>query len=86
MRRVAFLPHGFEDFVFWAEEDRRIYAKIVILIRDILRDPFTGLGKPEPLKHQLKGLWSRRITDEHRLIYQVTDEEIIIIGCRFHYS
>ncbi|MGD8793483.1 MAG: Txe/YoeB family addiction module toxin [Anaerolineae bacterium] len=58
---------------------------MVKLIRDIDRDPFVGLGKPEPLKHDLAGLWSRRITDEHRLVYKVTEEEIVIISCRFHY-
>ncbi|MCH2245601.1 MAG: Txe/YoeB family addiction module toxin [Crocosphaera sp.] len=62
-----------------------MYKKIVELINDILRQPFSGLGKPEPLKHNLKGYWSRRINDEHRLIYQVTDTEIIIISCKFHY-
>nr|WP_197083671.1 Txe/YoeB family addiction module toxin [Crocosphaera watsonii] len=62
-----------------------MYKKIVELINDILRQPFSGRGKPEPLKHNLKGYWSRRINDEHRLIYQVTDTEIIIISCKFHY-
>ena len=85
MRRIAFLPRGFEDFQFWIVEDRRIYKRIVDLIKDIQRDPFSGFGKPEPLKHELRGLWSRRITNEHRLIYRVTEEEIVIASCRFHY-
>jgi toxin YoeB len=85
MRRVAFLPQAFEDFNRWAVEDKKIHSKVVDLIKDTLRTPFSGLGKPEPLKHELKGLWSRRITDEHRLVYKVTDEEIVIYSCRFHY-
>jgi toxin YoeB len=85
VRRIAFLPTAFDDLSQWAAKDRKIYARIVKLIRDIDRDPFVGLGKPEPLKHDLAGLWSRRITDEHRLVYKVTEEEIVIISCRFHY-
>jgi len=85
MRNIVFEPHAFEQFNRWAVEDRKIYAKIIELINDIQRSPFSGLGKPEPLKHELKGYWSRRITDEHRLVYKVTEDEIIIISCRFHY-
>nr|WP_293088010.1 Txe/YoeB family addiction module toxin [Okeania sp. SIO3B5] len=62
-----------------------MYIKIVNLIKDIQRDPFSGLGKPEALKYDLSGLWSRRITQEHRLVYSVYDEEIVIISCKFHY-
>ena len=82
---MIFEGSAFEDFASWATQDKRIYAKIVELIRDIQRSPFTGLGKPEPLKHQLAGYWSRRINDEHRLIYKVTDEAITIAACRYHY-
>ena len=85
MRRIAFLPVAFDDFGRWATENKRVYARIIKLIRDIERDPFVGLGKPEPLKHDLAGLWSRRIIDEHRLVYKVTEEEIIIVSCKFHY-
>jgi len=85
MRRIAFLPQAFEDFNRWSVEDKKIYGKVVDLIKDTLRTPFSGPGKPEPLKHELKGLWSRRITDEHRLVYKVTEEEIVIYSCRFHY-
>ncbi len=85
MRRVAFLPQAFEDLNRWAAEDKKTYSKVVDLIKDVLRSPYSGLGKPEPLKHELKGLWSRRITDEHRLVYKVTEEEIVIYSCRFHY-
>jgi toxin YoeB len=85
MRRVAFLTRSFDEFNQWAIEDKKIYGKIVNLIKDIQRDPFSGLGKPEALKHDLSGLWSRRITKEHRLVYSVSDEEIIIVSCKFHY-
>lgn len=66
MRKVAFLSRSFDEFNQWAIEDKKIYAKIVNLIKDIHRDPFSGIGKPEALKHDLSGLWSRRITKEHR--------------------
>lgn len=85
MRRISFLPKAFNDFVWWASENLKTHTKIVELIKDIQRNPFSGIGKPEPLKNKLKGLWSRRITSEHRLIYQITDEEIVIVQCRFHY-
>ena len=68
-----------------AIEDKKIYIKIVILIKDIERDPFSGLGKPEALKHDLSGLWSRRITQEHRLVYSISEEQVVIISCKFHY-
>ncbi|MFM8330082.1 MAG: Txe/YoeB family addiction module toxin [Candidatus Methylumidiphilus sp.] len=85
MKKVAFLPQAFNDYNDWIKNDKHIHAKLVELIKEIQRDPFIGKGKPEPLKHQLKGLWSRRITDEHRLVYKVLDEEIVIVSCRFHY-
>ncbi len=85
MRRISFLPRAFEDFVKWANENKKIHARIAELIRDIQRSPFSGIGKPEPLKHNLKGLWSRRITDQHRLTYEIRDEEIVIVQCRLHY-
>ena len=86
MRTVKLIPKAFDEFSFWAEEDRRLLIKILDIIKDIQRNPFSGLGKPEPLKHKYKGLWSRRINKEHRLIYQVTEEEIVIVSCRFHYE
>ena len=86
MRNIVFAPKAFEQFNSWAKEDKKIYAKIVQLINDTLRQPFAGLGKPEPLKHELKGCWSRRITDTHRLVYKVTETELIILSCRFHYD
>jgi len=86
MKNITFTPDAFEDFADWAKQDKKIYRKIVSLINDIRRQPFTGLGKPEPLKHELKGCWSRRITEEHRLVYKVTDTEIVVVSCRFHYD
>ncbi len=85
MKKIAFLPQAFNDFNDWLKSDKKVHAKIVELIKEIHRDPFVGKGKPEPLKHQLSGLWSRRITEEHRLVYKVLDDEIVIVSCRFHY-
>lgn len=86
MKSLEFDPAGFDDLAWWVEKDRKIALRIIKLIDDIQRDPFQGLGKPEPLKHELKGCWSRRIDDEHRLVYQVLDEKIRILACRYHYS
>ena len=80
--------NAFEDFINWASEDKKIFKKIVSLIKDIKRNPVDGIGKPEPLKHELSGYWSRHIDGEHRLVYQIaeTNEEIIIISCKKHYK
>ncbi len=86
MKNITFAPEAFEQFNDWAAQNKKIHRKIIALINDILRQPFTGLGKPEPLKHELSGYWSRRIKDEHRLVYKVTETEIIILSCRFHYD
>jgi toxin YoeB len=86
VKSLEFDPAGFDDLAWWVEKDRKIALRIIKLIDDIQRDPFQGLGKPEPLKHELKGCWSRRIDDEHRLVYQVLDEKIRILACRYHYS
>ena len=86
MKNITFAPEAFEQFNDWAAQDKKIHRKIITLINDIVRQPFTGLGKPEPLKHELQGYWSRRITDEHRLVYEVTETEIIILSCQFHYD
>ena len=85
MKQVIFESSAFNDFTNWATENKKLYARIVRLIKDIIRSPFTGLGKPEPLRHELKGYWSRRIDIEHRLVYKVTDEAILIISCKYHY-
>jgi toxin YoeB len=83
--KIVFADRGWEDFTYWVENDRRIAARIVRLIRDIEREPFEGLGKPEPLRHDLTGFWSRRITDEHRLVYTVDKERVLIAQARYHY-
>jgi toxin YoeB len=85
MRLISFTPDAFEQFCEWRDIDKKIQNKIIKLIEDCQRNPFDGLGKPEGLKHNLKGFWSRRINDEHRLVYEVTDEQICIVGCKYHY-
>lgn len=84
-RKIVFESSAFDDFNNWIKQDKKIHRKIVNLIKDIDRSPFSGLGKPEALKHDFAGYWSRRINSEHRLVYKITDEEIIIVGCKFHY-
>ena len=84
--KYLFVEESWEDYLYWQKTDKKILKKINDLLKDISRNPFTGLGKPEPLKHKYTGCWSRRITSEHRLIYQVTDDEIRILKCRFHYG
>jgi toxin YoeB len=86
VKRIVFEVSAFDDFVDWATADKKIYAKIIVLLRDIQRSPFIGLGKPEPLRHELQGYWSRRVTDEHRLVYKVTNSEIIVASCKYHYE
>ncbi|MDX6443860.1 MAG: toxin YoeB [Blastocatellia bacterium] len=84
--RIAFTESGWGDYLWFQEYDRKLLKRINLLIKDARRSPFEGIGKPEPLKGDLSGHWSRRITDEHRLIYTVTAEELIVIACRFHYK
>lgn len=83
--KIVFADRGWEDFSYWIETDRKIAARIIRLIKDIERQPFEGLGKPEPLRHDLTGFWSRRITDEHRLVYAVDQERVLIAQARYHY-
>ncbi len=85
MRNIAFHADAFEELRAWAETDKKLHLKILDLLDDVARSPFTGLGKPEPLKGEWQGYWSRRINDEHRLIYRVTDTEIVVMRCRGHY-
>jgi len=83
---ITFTPSAFEAYKEWAITDKQKFNKINELIKSIDRTPFEGIGKPESLKHQLKGSWSRQISDEHRLVYQVvSDSEIIILQCKYHY-
>ncbi len=86
MKKIAFEPEAFEELGQWATEDKKIFQKILSLIKDIQREPFSGIGKPEPLKYELQGYWSRRITDEHRFIYKVEEDVLIILSCKYHYE
>jgi toxin YoeB len=83
--RLVFEDQGWEDYTSWLRIDRKTLVRIKKLIEDIRRDPFTGIGKPEPLKYHLPAAWSRRVDDEHRLVYLVTDNEVIILAARYHY-
>ena len=83
---ISFEESAFGEYCQWAKDDKNIFNKINSLITDIIRDPFHGIGKPEPLKWNLTGHWSRRITDEHRLVYKVLSDHIIIISCKYHYK
>ena len=85
MRIVAFHQIAFEQYNEWAKTDRKLFERLQRLIFETAKNPFDGIGKPEPLKADLKGYWSCRINDEHRLVYKVTEEQIIIVGCKYHY-
>jgi len=84
--RLMWLEGGWEDYLYWQQHDRKVLKRVNDLIKDALRNHFTGIGKPEPLKGNLRGWWSRRITHEHRLVYRVDSEMFIIMQCRFHYD
>jgi len=85
LRSLEFDSSAFEDLAWWVANDRQQALRIIRLIRETQREPFTGLGQPEPLKHDLAGCWSRRINREHRLVYEVQESKIRILGCRYHY-
>jgi toxin YoeB len=84
--RLVFTPNGWSDYTYWLAADRQMLKRINRLIDDALRDPVSGIGKPEPLRHMLSGAWSRRITEEHRLVYLVDGDDLIILQARFHYE
>jgi toxin YoeB len=84
--RIVFSKNSWEDYTSWLKEDKNMLKKINELIKDIQRNPFEGKGKPEPLKYDLSGLWSRRIDREHRLVYQIKEKEILIYSCRYHFG
>jgi len=83
---VSFTQRSLEEYQGWATEDRRIFKKIGDLIKEICRTPFEGNGKPEPLRHELSGFWSRRINQEHRLVYKVENDTVYIASCKYHYE
>ncbi|NOU16052.1 MAG: Txe/YoeB family addiction module toxin [Bacteroidales bacterium] len=84
--RIVFSKNAWEEYTSWQSEDKQMLKKINELIKDIQRHPNEGIGKPEPLKYDLAGFWSRHIDREHRLVYQVIDQEILIYSCRYHYN
>ncbi|HLG33489.1 MAG TPA: Txe/YoeB family addiction module toxin [Bacteroidia bacterium] len=86
MRRISFTPTAFNEYNEWIKNNPAVAGKIIELIRDISRSPFSGIGKPESLKGNYKGFWSRRITREHRLIYKVEADSILVVKCRGHYE
>ena len=85
-RRLCFVPNAWSEYVFWQGQEKRTVKRINLLIEASVREPFVGMGKPEPLRENLSGYWSRRIDDTHRLVYRATDDDLIVIACRFHYG
>jgi toxin YoeB len=85
VKNLEFDPSAFEDLAWWIQQDRKQALRVVKLLKEILRNPFAGTGKPEALKHEFAGCWSRRIDQEHRLVYEVKEDKIRILACRYHY-
>ena len=83
--KIIFSAQSREEYLYWQQNDKKILKRVNTLIKDVMRSPHEGLGKPEPLKHALSGYWSRRINDEHRLVYKVADDQIFIAQLRYHY-
>jgi toxin YoeB len=83
--KILFADKAWDDYLHWQANDRQILKRINELVKDIQRNPYQGIGKPEPLRHALSGYWSRRITDEHRLVYRVENQTVLIAQARFHY-
>ena len=84
--KLTFSSRAWDDYLYWQKTDKKILKRVNALIKAIVRDPFEGLGKPEPLKHGLSGYWSRRINDEHRIVYRVSGDALLIAQLRFHYQ
>ncbi len=82
---LAWATTAWEDYLYWQQQDKQVLKRINMLIKDIQRQPFVGIGDPEPLRHNWTGYWSRRIDKEHRLVYKVTQDSVIIAQCRYHY-
>jgi toxin YoeB len=83
--KLIFAENAWEDYLYWQRADKKLLKRINVLIQDIQRSPFEGIGKPEPLKHALSGYWSRRVNDEHRIVYKVADDSLFIAQLRHHY-
>ncbi len=86
MRAIRFVPDAWDAYLYWQDQDKKTLKRLNQLINAAARDPFVGIGKPEPLRGELSGYWSRRIDEVNRLVYRATDTEIVIIACRFHYD
>lgn len=85
-RQLTFMPYAWEDYLYWRPQDKETLRRVNVLIQETQREPFEGIGKPEPLKGNLSGYWSRRIDDANRLVYFANDDELTIIACRLHYG
>jgi toxin YoeB len=83
--KLIFSENAWDDYQYWVQADKKILKRVNTLIQEIQRSPFSGIGKPEPLKHGLSGYWSRRINDEHRIVYKIVDDSIVIAQVRYHY-
>ena len=83
--KLVFSENAWEDYLYWQRTDKKLLRRINMLIKETTRDPFDGIGKPEPLKHALAGYWSRRIDDAHRMVYKVEDDRLLIAQLRYHY-
>ena len=83
--KLIFSEQAWEDYLYWQKTDKKLLARINVLVKDISRSPFAGIGKPEPLKNALSGYWSRRINDEHRIVYKIADGSMLIAQLRYHY-
>jgi len=86
LKRIVWTSAAWQDYVYWQGQDKKTLKRINTLIQETVREPFTGIGKPEPLRENLSGFWSRRIDDTHRLVYTVESESLAIIACRYHYD
>ena len=85
MRTIRFVPDAWEAYLYWQDQDKKTLKRLNLLITAAARDPFAGIGKPEPLRGELSGYWSRRIDEANRLVYRATDSDLVIIACRFYY-
>jgi toxin YoeB len=83
--KLIFADEAWEDYLYWQKQDKKMVERIHKLIAEVMREPFSGVGKPEPLKHALSGYWSRRINDEHRLVYKIEDGSLLLAQLRYHY-
>jgi len=86
VRAIRFVPDAWDAYLYWQDQDKKTLKRLNLLITATARDPFVGIGKPEPLRGELSGYWSRRIDEANRLVYRATDAELVIIACRFHYD